>query len=108
LTPDHMERVASSIVKAAQDTTDAARTPGGVSRRPSEAFSTGAATPRPTVPAPAAPAPVAPPQPEPEAAEPEAPQAEAGTPAGETFSWSPPAPAESADDEHDGDTPSAG
>src|SRR3954454_17969372 len=105
LTSDHMERVANSIVKAAQDTTDAARSPGGIARRPSEAFSTGAATPRPTVPAPAPAAP-APPAPvaEPEASEPEAPhdvepeepQAEQSSPAGETFSWSP-APAESSD-----------
>src|SRR3954470_868988 len=70
LTPEHMERVADSIVKAAQEATDAARTPGGISRRPSEAFSVGAATPRPTVPTPApsipAPAPAAPaPAPEP-------------------------------------------
>src|SRR3954470_18350096 len=71
LTPEHMERVADSIVKAAQETTDAARTPGGISRRPSEAFSTGTVVPRPSVPVPA---PVAP------AVEPEAPSAGAAAP----------------------------
>ena len=116
LTPEHMERVASSIVKAAQDTTDAARSPGGVSRRPSEAFSLGAATPRASVPAPvpapAPPAPVA--QPEPEASEPEAPhdvepetpQAEEAQPEREGFSWSPGAE-EGSSDEPDGHEPSA-
>ncbi|MDX6503011.1 MAG: hypothetical protein QOE29_136 [Gaiellaceae bacterium] len=114
---DAMERVASSIVKAAQDTTEAARSTGGLSRRPSEAFSVGAATPRPAVPAPspAAPAPAAPvARPEPEASEPEAPHdvepetPEAGEakPEGEGFSWSQ-GTSEGSSDEQDGDTPSA-
>jgi hypothetical protein len=108
---DAMERVASSIVKAAQDTTEAARSPGGIMRRPSEAFSVGAATPRATVPTPApvpaAPAPVAPAPvaPEPEAAEPEVahdvepeqPQAEQSEPESH----------EGSADEQGGETPSA-
>src|SRR5437868_13115910 len=50
---DAIGQVATAIVRAAEQAAEASRTPGGISRRPSEAFSVGAATPRPTVPAPA-------------------------------------------------------
>jgi F0F1-type ATP synthase membrane subunit b/b' len=107
LTPEHMERVADSIVKAAQEATDAARTPGGISRRPSEAFSVGAATPRPSVPAPApsvpapAAAPVAAPEPAPEPEATHEPAADAPaqkSPQGEGLSWTPPTPHDAGDD----------
>jgi F0F1-type ATP synthase membrane subunit b/b' len=112
---DAMERVASSIVKAAQDTSDAARTPGGVTRRPAtEAFAMGPPTARPSVPAPQAAAPAAVPaaqpapvaEPEPESV-PEAPEAEE-TPAAQPPAWSPRPTAERTEDESDGDEPSAG
>jgi hypothetical protein len=96
---EHANRVVEAIVKAAVDTSEAARSPGGV-RRPSEAFSVGAPTARPSVPVPTQPAPAAPEEPE---AEESQPQASGG-------GWSPrpaEAPAEAPEDESDGDEPSA-
>jgi len=108
---EHVSRVVESIVKAATDSAEAARSPGGVTRRPSEAFSVGPPTARPSVPAPAAPAPAPVPPPAPAPSEPERvePEAEAGESQPETSGegWSPRS-AESAEDEHGGDEPSAG
>jgi F0F1-type ATP synthase membrane subunit b/b' len=100
LPQEHANRVVEAIVQSANAATESARTPGGT-RRPTEAFSVGAPTPRPStpvaVPEPAAEEPRDPEQPAFEDPETETPQAQ---------SWSSPAADDTAD-ETDGDEPAA-
>jgi hypothetical protein len=103
LPPEESGRVVEAIVKSASDATESARTPGGVQRRPAEAFSVGPATPRPTVPTQAAPAPSVSPSapPVPDAAQ--EPEPEQSQPQG----WTPGGGPAQTQDEHGDDTPSA-